>query len=133
MTIATKLFRLSELVCLTLFFSWFFRLLSHQSTHEKSNIIRYIHHWLPSGKIIFSLKYRWYRAWSFWTYVNTHQKKLQRLASLQMRLEKLHTLPYLRDLILNHIDNYYNNDINNNFPIYITSHLLLVAFRIKRE
>lgn len=96
------------------------------STTKNRNIVRYIYHRIPSGKLIFTLKHCFPGCGLFLdsgTYhdrflacVSTHQYKTQRPASLEKRIVKSHTPPLLRDLITNHIDNYYNSNIKHDFP-----------------
>ena len=47
----------------------------------------------------------------FLTYAFTLQFKNKRLTSIFLKLEKLHTPPFLRDIIINYIDKYYNNGL----------------------
>ena len=47
----------------------------------------------------------------FLTCALTRDSKNKRLTSLRLKLEKLHTPPFLRDSIINAIDKYYNNGL----------------------
>ena len=47
----------------------------------------------------------------FLTCAFTLQFKNKRLTSIFLKLEKLHILPFLRDIIINYIDKYYNTGL----------------------
>ena len=104
------------------------------STGEKRNTSRYIHHRLPSGKMMFELKHHcpYCRLLSdsttdhdhFLTCINSRHQKDTRLKTLTNRLDKLNTPPPLRNMILHHVNNYYNNGLLPNLP-HTNTNLLL--------
>ena len=62
----------------------------------KRNEARFIHHRLPSGNMVFA----------------------NHLVSLTLKLDKFYTPPFLRDTIINSINQYYNNGLVDDLPEY---------------
>ena len=105
------------------------------STNEKRNMSRNIYHRLPSGKMMFDLKY-WCPHYillpdlandhcHFLTCINSRHHKVNRSVTLTTRLDKLHTPSLLRNLLLHHLDNYYNNELKHDLPRTASSIVLL--------
>ena len=104
------------------------------STGEKRNISRYIHHRIPSGKMMFELKHRcpYCRLLPnsttdhdhFLTCINSSLQKDTRIKTLTNRLDRLNTPPPPRNMILHHVNIFYNNDLLPDLPI-ITTNLTL--------
>ena len=92
------------------------------SSHQRS-VARFIHHRLPSGNMMFDYKHRcpfYTISATSDTYYDhflicafTLQFKNKRLNSIFLKLEKLHTPPFLRDIIINSIDAYNSNGLVN--------------------
>ena len=60
----------------------------------------------------------------FLTCINSRHQKPKRLELLTTRLEKSHTPPQLHNIIIYHVDNYYNNDFLLDPPITKTTLIL---------
>ena len=60
----------------------------------------------------------------FLTCTNFRHQKETRLKTLTNRLDKLNTPPPLRNMILHHVNNYYNNDLLPDLPNTNTNLLL---------
>ena len=59
----------------------------------------------------------------FLTCINSRNQKTQRLVLLTTRLDKLHTPSQLRNIIIHHVENYYNNNLLSDPPSKL--HVLL--------
>ena len=94
-------------------------------------------HWqnrLPSGKIMFYLKYRCPHCKllpdsttdhdHLLICINSRNQNTQWLVFLTIWFDKLHTLPQLRNNIVHHVDNYNNNDLLSDPPITKTTLIL---------
>ena len=96
------------------------------SSHQRS-VARFIHHRLPSGNMMFDYKHRCpfckMSATSdtdhdhFLTCAHTLRLKDKRINSIFLKLEKLHTPPFLRDIIIHSIDKYYNNGLVDDIQV----------------
>ena len=96
------------------------------TSSRKRSVARFIHRHLPSGNMMFEYKHRC--PFCTFTYTPntdhdhyltcafTRDAKNKRLSSLFLKLEKLHTPPFLRDNIINTIDKYYNNGLVDDIP-----------------
>ena len=110
-------------------------------TNEKRNMTRYIHHRFPSDKMMFDLIHQCpHRRLlpdsttdndHFLTCINSKHQKAKRLITLTPRLDKLHTPSSLRNILLHHIDNYYNNELKHDLPP-ITKMFVLLDCRTKQ-
>ena len=86
------------------------------STGERRNISRYIHHRLPSRKMMFELKHHCPYCQllpdsttdhdHFLTCINSSLQKDTRIKTLTIRLDRLNTPPHLRNMILHHVNNF---------------------------
>ena len=93
---------------------------------RKCSVSRFIHHRLPSGNMMFEYKHRCpFCTMSsdantdhdhYLTYAFTRSSKNKHLTSFSLKLNKLHTLIFLRDTIINAIDKYYNNGLVDDIP-----------------
>ena len=96
------------------------------STNEKQNMTRYIHHRFPSNKMMLDLIHQCpHRRLlpdsttdndHFLTCINSKHQKAKRLITLTPRLDKLHIPSSIRNILLHHIDNYYNIELKHNLP-----------------
>ena len=101
------------------------------SPYHIAKIEIYIHYRLSSGKMIFDLKHRCPHCRLlqdttidhdyFLTCINSRYKQAQRIESLIKILHRLRTLPPLRNLIIHHVDNHYNNDLHPDLPTTTTN------------
>ena len=88
---------------------------------RKRSIARFIHHRLPSSNMMLKYKHRYPFCTlnsipntnhdHYLTCALTRESKNKRLTSLLLKLETLHTPPFLWDNIINIIDKYYNNGL----------------------
>ena len=60
----------------------------------------------------------------FRTCINSRYQKAKRLELLTARLNKLYTPPPLRNIVIYHVENYYNNDLLSYPPITNTTLIL---------
>ena len=100
--------------------------LNKLNSSRKRSVARFIHHRLPSGNMMFEYKHRcpFCTIYSnantdhdhYLTCAFTRSSKNKRLISLSLKLNKLHTPPFLRDTIINAIDKYYNNGLVDDIP-----------------
>ena len=98
---------------------------------KKRSVARFIHHRLPSGNIMFKCKHRCPFCTltftpntdhnHFLTCAFTRDSKNKRLTFLLLKLESLHTPPFLRDNIINIIDKYYNNGLVDDIPAFCST------------
>ena len=96
------------------------RKLSHP---KKRCIRRFIHHRLPTGKMLFVNRSRCSHCDTmfnnathhdhFLTCVRTRAQKHEIIQTLTHTLNNIHTPPSLRDLIINKVHNYYNDGLTN--------------------
>ena len=93
---------------------------------RKRSVARFIHHRPPSVNMMFDYKHRcMFCAMSldestdhdhYLTCAFTCLSKTKHLNSLTLKLDKLHTPPFLRDTIIHAIDQYYNNGLVDDLP-----------------
>ena len=98
------------------------------STSGKRSIARLIYHRLPSGNVLFESKHRCpFYAMSpdvntdhdyYLTCAFTRVSKTKRLTFPTLKLDKIHTPPFLQDTIIHVINQYYNNDLVDDLPEY---------------
>ena len=87
---------------------------------------RYIYHQLPSGEMMFDLNQRCphYRILPdsdtdhdyFLTCSNSKHQKEKRLVTLTIIIYKLHIPLPLHNLLIHHVDKYYNNELMHDLP-----------------
>lgn len=92
----------------------------------KVNVTRFTHHRLPSGNMMFKDKHQCPICGMildlntdhdrYLTYALAKQSKINRLISLTFKRGKLHTPPLLQDIIVNSVDQYYNNGLVDDLP-----------------
>ena len=52
----------------------------------------------------------------FLTFFDSRQQKTKRIANLRLRIDKLHIPPPIWDLLIHHVDNYYNYELHLDLP-----------------